>query len=542
MLVVAVVCMLVTIIMPLYSMLIKSVQNSAGVFIGLDNFVNYLKKPSLFNSFFNSLFVAGSATVIAVVLAFFYAYALTRTCIPGKSLFGAIAIIPLLSPSLLQAISLVYLFGNQGIIKEVLQGYSIYGPFGIVAGLSMYSFPIALIILKASMTVSDRRLYEAAISMHTSAVRVFLTITLPGVKYGLISSLFVIFTLTFTDFGVAKVIGGNYQVLATDLFKQVIGQQNFQIGAVVGLMLLLPAVLSFLVDRHVQRKQISMISSSSIPYVPRENILRDSIYFVYCSLIAFVLVGVLAISVFASLVTFWPYNMSLSFANYNFNIISGGGWMAYYNSIVMSFGVAVFGTILIFVTAYLVEKIRGFLLLRASIQLLALLPMAVPGLVLGLSYIFFFNAPDNPLHFLYGSMAILIISCIVHFFSVGYLTSTTALKQTDPEYESVGASLKVPRHKTFLRVSVPLCLPAILDVSNYLFMNAMTTVSAVIFLYSPHTQLASVAIVNMEEAGDIAPAAAMAMVIVITTASIRILHWGLIRKISARLLSWSRAT
>ena len=531
--------MFVTIIMPLYSMLIKSVQDRTGAFIGMGNFAEYLQNPALFNSIFNSLFVAVSATVIAVVLAFLYAYALTRTRIPGKNVFGAIAIIPLLSPSLLQAISLIYLFGNQGIINEVLQGRSIYGPIGIIAGLSMWSFPMALIIIKASMSASDGRLYESAISMRTGAVRVFFTITLPGVKYGLISSLFVIFTLTFTDFGVAKVIGGNYQVLSTDLFKQVIGQQNFQMGAVVGLMLLLPAVLSFLVDRHAQRKQISMFSSRSVPYVPRQNKLRDGVYFVYCSLIAFVLVGVLAISAFASLVAFWPYNMSISLANYNFDIMDGGGWGAYYNSIVMSFGVAIFGTVFIFITAYLVEKIRSFPVLRASIQLLALLPMAVPGLVLGLSYIFFFNAPGNPLHFLYGSMAILVISSIVHYYSVGYLTSIAALKQIDPEYESVGASLKVPMYKTFFRVSMPLCLPAIFDVSTYLFMTAMTTVSAVIFLYSPRTQLASIAVINMEGAGDVAPAAAMAMIIVLTTASIRILHWGLTRKISARLLAWS---
>lgn len=539
MLSVVVICLFVTIVMPLCGMFVKSVQDKDGAFIGMDNFVAYLQNPSLFNSVSNSLFVAVVATVLAVFLAFLYAYALARTCIPGKFFFGAVAVIPLLSPSLLQAISLVYLFGNQGVIKGALFGHSIYGPIGIIAGLSMWGFPMALIIIKASMSASDGRLYEAAIAMRTGAARIFFTITLPGVKYGLISSLFVVFTLTFTDFGVAKVIGGNYGVLSTDLFKQVIGQQNFQMGAVVGLMLLLPAVLSFLIDRHAQRKQISMVSSQSVPYTPRPNRLRDGLFLAYCLLIAFVLIGVLAMAAFASLVKFWPYNMSMSLVNYRFDIMDGGGWDAYVNSIIMSFSVALLGTVFIFTAAYLVEKVRNFSFLRALIQLLALLPMAVPGLVLGLSYIFFFNAAANPLHFLYGGMAILVISTIVHYYSVGHLTALAALKQMDPEYESVGASLKVPPYKTFFSVSVPLCLPAIFDISTYLFMTAMTTVSAVIFLYSSHTQLSSVAIINMEGAGDIAPAAAMAMVIVMTTALVRGLHWMLTRNLRARLLSWT---
>lgn len=538
-LLVVVTCMVVTIVLPLYSMLVKSVQDRSGAFIGFDNFIAYLQNSSFFDSVFNSLFVAILATVLAVLLAFLYAYALIRTCMPGKFFFGAVAIIPLLSPSLLQAISLVYLFGNQGVIKGALFGHSIYGPIGIIAGLSMWAFPMAMIIIKASMLASDGRLYESAIALRTSAVRTFFTITFPGVKYGLISSLFVVFTLTFTDFGVAKVIGGNYSVLATDLFKQVIGQQNFQTGAVVGLMLLLPAVLSFLIDRHVQRKQIHMIGSSSVPFVPRPHRLRDNLFLGYCSLIAFILIGVLAMAAFASLVTFWPYNLDLSFTNYRFDIMDGGGWDAYTNSVIMALSTAVLGTAFIFISAYMVEKVRGFSLLRSLIQLLALLPMAVPGLVLGLSYIFFFNSANNPLHFLYGGMSILVISTIVHYYSVGHLTVLTSLKQLDPEYESVGASLKVPLHKTFLRISTPLCMPAIFDVSTYLFTTAMTTVSAVIFLYSSHTQLASVAIINMEGAGDIAPAAAMAMVIVITTASVRILHWAVTHKLRTRLSAWT---
>ena len=143
----------------------------------------------------------------------------------------------------------------------------------------------------------------------------------------------------------------------------------------------------------------------------------------------------------------------------------------------MAAGAALFGTIVMFVGAWLNEKTREFFVIRGIVQFLAFLPMAVPGLVLGLGYIFFFNAPNNPLNFLYATMGILVVNTVAHFYTVGHLTATTALKQIDPEFESVSASLKVPVWRTFARVTAPICLPAILDIAIYLFVNAMTTVS-----------------------------------------------------------------
>ena len=186
------------------------------------------------------------------------------------------------------------------------------------------------------------------------------------------------------------------------------------------------------------------------------------------------------------------------------------------------------------------EKSKGFLAGRAAMQFLCMMPMAVPGLVLGLAYIFFFNHPDNPLTFIYHTMPILVICTVTHFYTVSHLTAVTALKQMDAEFESVSASLKVPFYKTFWRVTVPVCVPAILDISMYLFVNAMTTVSAVIFLYSPDTMLASVAVLNMDDAGEQASAAAMGMMIVITAASVRLLHALLTRGLARRTQAWQK--
>jgi iron(III) transport system permease protein len=531
--------LLVIVGLPLWSLLAKGFEDRDGKFVGLANYVSYFSTPALFDSALNSFHVAAVCTLIVVPLAFFYAYALTRTVLPARWLFQGISLIPIFAPSLLPGLALIYLFGNQGFFKGLLGG-SIYGFDGIVIAQVFYCFPHATLILVTALATADARLYEAADALGASKLRVFFTVTLPGAKYGLISAALVVFTLVLTDFGIAKVIGGNFNVLATDVYKQVIGQQNFSMGAVVGMMLLAPAALAFLVDRLVQRKQVALLTARAVPLIPRPKFGRDLIFTAFCSLVSIGILGILGMAVWGSLIKYWPYNLSLTLGNYAFANFDAGGWSSYYHSLEMAAGAAIFGTTLMFVGAWLNEKTREFSVMRGIVQFLAFLPMAVPGLVLGLGYIFFFNAPNNPLNFLYATMAILVINTTAHFYTVGHLTATTALKQIDPEFESVSASLKVPVWRTFTRVTAPICLPAILDIAIYLFVNAMTTVSSVIFLYAPDTKLASVAAVNIEESGATAVAAALCIVIVITSAAVKALHVLADRFLLGRLQAWRR--
>ena len=255
-------------------------------------------------------------------------------------------------------------------------------------------------------------------------------------------------------------------------------------------------------------------------------------------MIAIFIVGLIAVCQYAALIKFWPYNLSLSLDNYNFKVMDGGGWESYTNSIQLGLYTAFIGTIVVFVGAYMVEKTNGFFATRSGFQFLAMMPMAIPGMVLGLAYIFFFNEPDNPFNPIYGTMAILVICTVTHFYTVSHLTAVTALKQMDSEFESVSASLKQPFHRLFRKVTVPVCMPSILDISIYLFVNAMTTVSAVIFLYSPDTTLASVAVLNMDDAGDIAPATAMGMMIFYTNVGARLIHLFVTRKLMRTTQAW----
>jgi iron(III) transport system permease protein len=538
-----------------------SLHNGSGVWVGLANFKTYFTNPALSKSLWNSLYVSVVTTLISVPLAFVFAYALTRTDIPLKGFFRGLAMAPLFAPTLLYGITLVYLFGRKGLVTTGFFGFfsrtlgldpavdiGLYGEVGIILSEIIFTFPQAMLILSIALRATDARLYEAARALGASKPRIFLTVTLPGVKYGLLSAVFVSFILCFTDFGAPKVVGGQFNVLATDIYKQVIGQQNFAMGATVSVVLLIPTILAFLLDRLVQRRQAALIVAKSVPLAPCADPWTRRLSFCFCGLISLALLLFLGTSFFAALVKVWPYDLSLSLVHFRFGNMGGGGYDALCNSIRMSLYTAAAGTAVTFCSAYLIEKSRGMRSLRQTAYFLSMAPLALPGLVIGLAYIFFFNAPSwqlagltipNPFNGIYGTMAILVLCNMVHFYSVCFLTATTALKQLDKEFEAVSESMGVPFYKTFFRVTVPVCLPAIVEIGQFYFVNSMATVSAVIFLYAADIPLASVAVANMDDAGDIAPAAAMSVLIVLVNIVARNVFGYASARLSRRSQSWT---
>lgn len=485
----------------------------------------------------NSLKVAFSVAAIVVPLAYLFAYALQRTLIPAKGLWRGISLLPLLAPSMLPAIALVYLFGNQGLLRGLLTD-NVYGFWGIVLGEAIYTFPHALMILLSALSLADARLFDAASSMGAGPWRAFRSITWPGTRQAVFAAFCLVFTLTITDFGVPVVVGGDYQVLALEAYKAVVGQQQFGRGALIGMVLLVPALLSFTVDAWLRRRQGDAMSGRAQVFQPQPSRRRDACFLAIVLLVCAVLLLVIGMAVYSSLVKFWPYNLSLSFKHYMFDDTAGGGWLAYRNSVTMALATALIGSLVIFTGAYLMEKTQGQRLLNQSLRLLSFIPMAVPGLVLGLGYVFFFNLNGNPLHVFYGGMALLVVCTIAHYLTTAQMTATTALRQLDSEFEAAALSLKAPLYKHFMRVTVPICLPALLDIIRYLFVSAMTTVSAAIFLYSPDTILAAVAVLNMDDAGNVGGAAAMSTLILLTSATASLLLAGASRGLLRRSQAW----
>ncbi|CAB3656520.1 hypothetical protein LMG26685_03034 [Achromobacter mucicolens] len=537
-------CLLVFLALPLAAILVKSVMDADGGWAGLSVIAGIIGADGFLDMVGRSLAVGIVTTLLVVPCAYGFAYGLTRTRLPGKGILRTIALLPLLAPSLLPGIALVYLLGNQGLLKGLSGGVTIYGFWGIVVGEAFYTFPHALMILLTGLALADGRLYDAARAMGAGTWRTFMTVTLPGTRYAVFSACCVVFTLTVTDFGVPKVVGGDYNVLAMEAYKAVVGQQNFPKGAAIGILLLLPALLTFVLDRRLRARQGAQMSGRAQPYAAGVNGRRDAAFLALSGVMAAFLLLIIGVAVWASFVKMWPYNLSMSLRSYDFDNMDGGGWLAWRNSLQLAFFTALAGTLVVFVGAWMMEKVpaRGAMArgLRGMAGMLALMPMAVPGLVLGLGYIFFFNSLANPLNVLYGTMPLLVLCTVVHFYTSAHLTAATALNALDPEFEAASASLKVSRLTTFLRVTLPMCLPAALDVARYLFVSAMTTVSAVVFLYSPSTVLAAVAVLNMDDAGFIGPAAAMCTVIMASSAAAALVLHLASRALVARTQAWRR--
>jgi iron(III) transport system permease protein len=503
--------LLLFLVAPILIVFLKSFEVSSGVY-GLDNYVNTMSESHFWRVVVNSLGLASTVTVIAVSLAFVFAYAIQRSKMPGKKVFSIIAMLPVFAPSLVQALGLVFLLGRNGVVNRWFDlEIEIYGFWGVVIADVIYAFPQAFLLLSAALAVADSRPYEAARMLGASKKRIFFDVTLPGVKFGLISSIFLVFTITITDFGNAMVIGGDFSVLATEIYNQVAGQMNFNLGSVVAIILLVPVIIAFLIERFLGSQNKDHVSDNTSPLVAKSNPVFDSFMFIVATMICGAILTVVAIVVYASFVKLWPYNMAFTLDNYSFD--SQGGAKPIFTSIYVSLTAAFIGVIMVVSSAYVVNKSKGFVI--DAINFFSILPAAIPGMVLGIAYIFFFNDPNNPLTIIYGSIFILAINSVYHFHAQGFLSATTGLKQISNTFDETSACLGANRSTTIRKITVPLLLPVILTIGIFFFMRSMVTLSSVIFLVSPSVNLAAVSVMLLDDAGNSTQAAAFSTLIIL---------------------------
>lgn len=507
--------LLIFLIFPIVIVLLKSFQIDDDSW-GLGNYTTTLSESHFWTVVANSLSVSITVTIIAVSLAFIFAYAMQRSKMPGKRIFSLLAMLPIFAPSLVQALGLIFLLGRNGVVNRWLDlEIEIYGFWGIVIADVIYAFPQAFLLLSAALAVADSRPYEAARVLGASRRQIFFDVTLPSVKFGLISSIFLVFTVTITDFGNAMVIGGNYSVLATEIYNQVSGQMNFNLGSVIAIILLIPVIIAFIIERMAGSKQHALISDNANPLVPKKNGPFDSAMFIFSSIICSLILLVIGIVVYASFVKLWPYNMSFTLKNYNFD--SQGGYEPLITSIVVSLVAAAIGVVMVISSAYVVNKSKGFI--SGLLNFFSILPAAIPGMVLGLAYIFFFNESSNPLNFIYGTIFILAINNVYHYHAQGFLTATTSLQQISANFDETSACLGANLFTTIKRVTLPIILPAVLSIGVFFFMRSMVTLSAVIFLVSPSVNMAAVSVMLLDDAGNTTQAAAFSTLIILIVLS-----------------------
>lgn len=437
----------------------------------------------------NSFFVSTVSTVISILLATALSWAIVRTGIRMKCVWRSLFTLPMLIPSLSHGTGLYVLLGANGLLTRMLHlNSNIYGFWGIVIGSVMYSFPVAFLMISDVLKYEDSLPYEAADVLGISKFKQFTSITLPYLQKPMISAVFAIFTLIITDYGVPLMIGGHYITLPVMMYQDVIGLLDFGKGSVIGLVLLLPAFAAFMVDQL--NKDSGNTGFITKPFKICRNRLRDSVAYLFCAIVSlFVLLPIAAFAILA-FVTKYPLDFSFTFKNIirAFQMQAGGFLL---NSVVIAFCVSVFGVVISYAAAYCTARMKSKL--SKLIHLMSITSLAIPGLVLGISYVLFFKGS-----FIYGTIAILVLVNMTHFIASPYLMAYNTLGKLNHNLEATGATLGVRRLRIIFDVLVPQSKATIAEMFVYFFVNSMMTISAVSFLANIRTQPISLMITIFE--------------------------------------------
>ena len=462
----------------------------------------------------NSLVLSGISTLIVIIIAYLLAFFLVRFDIKIRRILNLVVILPMLIPSISHGMGLIILFGGNGIIKNMLGlTNSIYGPVGIVTGSVLYAFPVAYIMFSDVLKYEDMSVYEAADILGISKARQFFRITLPYMKRPLIAAAFSTFSMIITDYGVPLMIGGKTKTLSLMMYEDVIGQLKFSKGAVYGTVLLIPAIVAFVTDIINKERGSSAYVHKSVNQ--KRNIIVKAFAVVFC--IAVAIFAILPIISFVILAFAKSYPRDMSFTTKNIlNTLKRGGDDYLLNSIIMATLTALFGTILSYITAYLTSRMKS--VTSRIIHLLSLTFMAIPGIVLGLSYATTFSQSV-----IYGTMFILVMVNIAHFMSSPYLMMYNTFGKMNENLESVGDTLGIGRVRMIKDVFLPQTVGTVAEMFSYLFVNCMMTISAVSFLSNMSTRPISLMINQFEAQSQYECAAVVSLFILLVNILMKLL-------------------
>jgi len=515
---------------PLATVALKSLTLADGS-LGAGNYLAILSSPGIAAATVNSVVLSLATTLICLVLGFAIAFALQRTALRGRTLVAVALALPMLAPSLVQGLGILFILGRNGLIhKWTGLPVDAYGFSGLLISDVFYALPQAVLILEAALRQSDARYYDAAEVMGASRWRQFFDITLPNARFGLLSAGFVVFTVTITDFGNAAVIGGNFRVLATEIYAQVSGQMNFGMGAVVGMLLLLPTVVAVAIERVAAQRHFGGGSESAIPVTPDSLPARDIPLGIAVHGSALAIITVVATVIFASFVKLWPYNLSMTLKNYDITV--AGGYRPLWTTLSVSLTAAAFGVALLFLLAFGMKRLPPRIAKIA--YLAAVLPVGVPGMVLGLSYVFAFNVGDNLLGILYGGSLLIALCNFYHYHSQGFLTMMTGMRAVPPALEEAVSCLGGGLASVLKDAVLPFIGATTVSVFFFLFMRSMVTLSAVIFLITPSLSVAAVSVMRLDEAGFVSQAAAFSTCIMLTVLASMVVMRLALRRASHR--------
>ncbi|MDR1099024.1 MAG: ABC transporter permease subunit [Treponema sp.] len=471
---------MITVIFPLAAMMMRITGTNISAIVS---------GPQFKQALVNSISSAGAGTLISIFFGYIFAFCVTRTNMRRQEIFAVLAAVPMLIPSISHGMGLLILLGTNGILTRLLGLHnSIYGFWGIVLGSVLYAFPVAFLMMVDIFKYEDGAPYEAAEVLGIPRKNQFFAITFPYLRKPMIGVVFATFSLIFTDYGVPLMIGGRCLTLPVLMYQEVIGLLNFGKGSVIGAILLIPAIIAFLFDFLNKDQGNQNFLHQEI--AKKKNPLRDISALIYCTLICLIIALPIVVFAVLTFVKKYPHDMSFSLVNIAKTMNMGAGrYLA--NSLIIALGVSLLGTVLSYTIAYFTARTPGKS--SKALHLVSITSLAIPGLVLGLSYVLFFKGS-----FIYGTLVLLILVNTVHFMASPYLMAYNSLGKLNENLEDVGRTLGVGRFHIVKDVLIPQTRMTILEMASYFFVNSMMTISAVSFLNTVRNKPISLMITQFE--------------------------------------------
>jgi iron(III) transport system permease protein len=492
---------------PIVSVLIKSFKSSQG--FTLSYYTKFLAKGYYFKSLTNTLWLGFINTIVCLVAGFCLAYLSTRGPLSFRKPLKFLSMLPLIAPPYLFAISLIILFGHNGILTKAFGiKWSLYGFWGVVVAQTLAFIPLAFLMIENTLMSLNPNLEESAYDLGASEVRIIRTITIPLLAPGILKAGLLVFVMTIAEFGNAAILGGRTPFLAPDTYQMIIGEGDFEMGSVLSVVLIIPCIIVFFLHNFMLTgKKFTTIGGKPVASEPRRMTPLVKVPFLVVSGLA-----TLAIVVSFGVVLFASFTKIFGVKNEFVltHLLNFDSNLAIYNSIKVSLIAAFIGAVLGTLLSYVI--VRGKFFGRTFIEMISLSGFALPGTVIGIGYLLAFNTPPLKLT---GGIMILALNCVFRFIAVGVEAGISKLHQINIEIEEASADLGANFLTTFYKIVLPIMFPAFIAGFIYTFMTSIVSLSAVVFLVSPGFDLAAVKIFDAAVYGEIGVASATTIKLII---------------------------
>ena len=491
-----VICILFTVflLIPMIFIICKSLSDGNG--FTLEFYKSVFGGREFARIFGRSVGIAMTSAVVTTVLAFVLAYSIHFTNIHPflKKGIYRLAVMPMLLPTITYGFAIIYSLGKQGLLTKLIgrQLFDIYGMTGLMIGYVLYTLPISFLLINNTMGYIDKKFLVVSRVMGDSAVRTFLQTILRPLMGTLAASVIQSFFLSFTDFGIPASVGGRTEVIAGRLYNEMLGSvPNFNRGAVVALMMLLPSVISILVLGYLDRYNIRYSKVSDIEM--KRSAIRDIACGLMSAVILLCIVAVFAVIIIVPFIEEWPYRVHFTLSHFSAVFEDAALSMVVRNSVITAVLTALFGSLVVYGAALVTARSRISSKCKKVIESVSLVTNTIPGMVLGIAFLLTFSGTS-----LQNTIAIIIFCNIIHFFSTPYLMMKSSLEKMNSSWETTARLMGDSWLKTVVRVITPNALSTLVEVFSYYFVNAMVTVSAIIFITGARTMVITTKIKELQ--------------------------------------------